>query len=109
MMYWLVTNHRLCIDMLNRDFYTVGLYFKNIFKVYPKHYSGNFWWANSEYLKLLTPIKKMNNRMNAEMILFTKYQQHKHINLVKKDMASFLPYLVNHEINPTNNPYLEII
>ena len=38
MMYWLVTNHKLCIDILNRDFFTVGLFYTTNFGIKHKHY-----------------------------------------------------------------------
>lgn len=109
MMYWLVSNHKLCIDILNRDFYTVGLFYTTCAEICRKHYSGNFWWADSNYLKLLTPIKIMDNRYNAEMILFTKHQQQKHISLLKEIAQFGSLYMFSHQIKPSENPYLAII
>lgn len=39
-----------------------------------KHYSGNFWWAKSNYIKKLCPIKKLNkkDRFAAEMWVCSK-------------------------------------
>lgn len=113
MMYWLVRQHSLCIDILNRGFYTVGLSYTNSLGIVPKHYSGNFYWADSEYLKTLNIIKNMNNRYLAENVLLSKYRKNKHITLLKErylafdtsqGMYSFSPVIV-----PTANPYLAII
>jgi len=111
MMYWLVENHKLSIDILNRDFYTVGLFYTTNLGFAPKHYSGNFFWADSTYLKLLNPIRieKMDNRFNAEMVLFEKHQKDKHIVMLKE--TGYFGQLYNHvnQIKPIENPYLAIL
>jgi len=113
MMYWLVTQYSLCIDILSRGFYTVGLSYTNSLGANPKHYSGNFFWADSEYLKTLNTITDMSNRYLAEHAILSKYTRNKHITLLKErylaldtsqGMYSFSP-----RINPTSNPYLAII
>jgi len=52
MLYFLVDNHKICIDLLD-IFDTVGC---NLQEQPKKHYSGNFWWADSSYIKNLNPI-----------------------------------------------------
>ena len=110
MMYWLVANHKLCIDILNRDFYTVGLFYSSSLGLSAKHYAGNFFWADSTYLKLLTPIpiEKIGNRFNAEMTLFKKHQKNKHITILKETGLWGELYLHSHEIKPLENPYLAV-
>lgn len=44
-----------CVDSLKTNDVAGGLYVQN-----PSHFSGNFWWANSSYLKTLPPITKDN-------------------------------------------------
>ena len=109
MMYWLVTNYRLCIDILNRDFYTVGLFYSTAFDLHGKQYEGNFFWTVSDYVKTLPMIKKVENRFNAEKLIFSKYQKGKHITLLKELGKFALGYVVSIKIRPTENPYLAIV
>ena len=83
MLYFLVEQSNLCISILNNDYETVGCnYNRDIDRTvdgwnlndplsYPSHYSGNFWWANSNYLKTL-PLLSLENpeRMAPEFWLF---------------------------------------
>jgi hypothetical protein len=51
MIYFNITEYERCIDHLtNHGYDTVGV---NLFTTPPIHYSGNFWWAKSSYLKKL--------------------------------------------------------
>lgn len=51
MIYFNITGYETCIDHLtNHGYDTVGV---NLFTTPPIHYSGNFWWAKSTYLKKL--------------------------------------------------------
>ena len=53
MLYFLITEYKNCIYLLN--FYnTAGC---NYSKEPKYHYSGNFWWANTDYIKTLYKIK----------------------------------------------------
>ena len=53
-----------------------------------QHYSGNFFWFNSNYLKKLDKINNIYDRLSAEMILFTKYEKNKHISISNKNYFS---------------------
>lgn len=66
MLYFLLDKHKLCLDLLDiHD--TVGCNFS----VKPqKHYSGNFWWADSKYIKTLNPITS-NERHAAEWYILS--------------------------------------
>jgi hypothetical protein len=46
-------------------------------------YSGNYWWASSEYLSTLSLIetKDESNRMQAEMKLLENYTRGMHVNV----------------------------
>ncbi len=79
MSYFLIKNYKLCIDILNRGFYTCGVNYL----IYPKHYSGNFFWFNSNYLRNLNYIIDIEDRVSAEYWLFGKYVQDKHISIYK--------------------------
>ena len=79
MSYFLIKNYKLCIDILNRGFYTCGVnYLSN-----PKHYSGNFFWFNSNYIRNLDYIIDIEDRMNAEYWLLSKYVKNRYISTDK--------------------------
>jgi hypothetical protein len=82
----LINNYRICTDILDRGFHTVGILYNN---VWIKHYSGNFFWVTSDYLKNVPLIEDVNDRMNAEYILFKNYIPNKHISISKKNYISF--------------------
>ena len=44
-----------CINALNTHDVAGGLYVEN-----PRHFSGNFWWVNSDYIKTLPTLDKEN-------------------------------------------------
>lgn len=94
MMYWIVTRNDLCIDILNRGFNTVGVNYISLLK-FLRHYSGNFWWFSSNYLKNIDYIQDINDRLMAEKILFNKYEKNKHICLTKDRFHSFRLPLFN--------------
>ena len=69
MMYCLVHNHMSCLSLL--DFYdTVGTNFVPFQgnNTNPDHYSGNFWWARSDYIQRL-PIRHLKDKYHAEFWL----------------------------------------
>lgn len=80
MMNYLVGQHELCLDLLNRGFYSVGTLLTICFK----YYEGNFWWARSDYIKTLPLIQNMSRRYNAETIILKNRVDKKHINIGKK-------------------------
>jgi len=57
MLYFLVEKYKLCTEILDRGFDTIGCnYLKQYKPVIEPHYSGNFWWATTNYLKTLKPL-----------------------------------------------------
>lgn len=71
MLYFLVEKHQECISKLNSGYDSVGCNYLEACSHYPKHYSGNFWWANSKHIKNLPFIEENNtNKMDAEFWLF---------------------------------------
>jgi hypothetical protein len=91
MMFFLVENYKLCIDIMNRGFYTCGINY--ISK--PKHYSGNFFWFNSNYLKKLNYINNIENRMSAEFWLLNNYEKNKHISIYKERYISYTNFITS--------------
>jgi hypothetical protein len=52
--YFNIEKHETCIQALEDGADTVGVNLQKD-KTVPTHYSGNFWWAKSDYLKKLPP------------------------------------------------------
>jgi hypothetical protein len=80
---------RVCVDLLQQGYYTVGCNYLT----YPvEHYSGNYWWTTTDYLKTLDYIEKKNitDRYKAEFKLLQNYKKGKHINL---DTEIWIPFL----------------
>jgi len=67
MEYFILDNYKNCIDQLN-IYDACGV---NLVESPQKHFSGNFWWANSSYIKKLPDIHKIDisHRWNAEFWL----------------------------------------
>ena len=105
LMYWLVEKHDVCIDILNRNFYTIGVNFLL------NHYSGNFFWFSSEYLKRnCSFIEDIYNRYGAEFFLFKNPVKNKHICLSspnrfssEKDYGTGLYYSIYDDYMIDNN------
>ena len=72
MLYFLLEQNKLCISILNNGYDTVGCNYnmdidKTVYRCIsddphknPPHYSGNFWWANTNYIKTL-PLLSIEN------------------------------------------------
>jgi hypothetical protein len=74
MLYFLVTQYKLCISVLDNSYDTVGCNYSNdldkeCFKYThpfpPPHYNGNFWWANTNYLRRLPSLPMDQIERNA--------------------------------------------
>ena len=48
-----------CVDALDTNDVAGGLYESS----HPKHFSGNFWWANTNYIKTLPEITEKNYKL----------------------------------------------
>ena len=70
MLYFLLDKHKECIEKLNQHYDTVGCnyYCKENPYILP-HFSGNFWWANCNYLSSL-PFITTKDKNDAEFHLF---------------------------------------
>lgn len=78
MMYYLVYKWQMCVDLLRRGFYTIG-----VNKLFRPYYAGNFWWASAEYLATLNLINGVGktDRLSAEKKLLSNQVKHKHVNI----------------------------
>lgn len=75
MLYFLVEDYKNCISLLDQEYDTLGCdYSMDLDQTLflgcspyppPPHYSGNFWWANSNYLKNLPKLCIKNPERNA--------------------------------------------
>jgi beta-1,4-mannosyl-glycoprotein beta-1,4-N-acetylglucosaminyltransferase len=52
MLYFLVEKYELCISQLDSNYDTVGCNYLELPDI-PRHYSGNFWWTKSNYIRTL--------------------------------------------------------
>ena len=69
MVYFLLDKASECIKLLDK-YNTVGCNYTKSDTVLA-HYSGNFWWANSNYIKLLEKIPDNSLRHAAEWWLLS--------------------------------------
>ena len=88
LMYFLVENHKICMDLLD-NYDSVGCNYHE--KPLP-HYSGNFWWANSNYIKGLNKITS-NVRHDAEWWI------------LNNNLAANKYVLYNTNVNHYEQPY----
>lgn len=80
MLYFLVEKYDICIQKLNDGYESIGCNYNCGGNQYPKHYSGNFWWANTNLLKKLNCLNEEEcNKNICEFILFSK--DHPHYNI----------------------------
>lgn len=62
MLYFTVEQYEICLQKLDENIDVVGCdYYNSDGKERnPKHFSGNFWWANTHYLSTLPLLKEVN-------------------------------------------------
>lgn len=88
MNYWMMTRHEDCITCLDQGFSTCGI--NSMPKKNPNHYSGNFWWANSHYIRKLNPIEGDLDLLSERWIIYQEQaKKHKHISLFGPYIPSF--------------------
>ena len=65
MLYFLVEKYDICLDILNNDYDTIGCNYSNCIinekEITPPHYSGNFWWSNTNYISNLPKLDDIPN------------------------------------------------
>ena len=69
MLYFLVEKFEFCIKKIQQGIQSIGCnYYNEEMKIRnPKHFSGNFWWADSQYIsKLSYLIEKTENVINTD-------------------------------------------
>lgn len=100
MMKFVVTLHHTCTELLE-EFYTVG----SILIEKPKaHYSGNFFWTRSSYMKKLPLIVDIKNRYNAENHILSAKQKACHASFSKSWYCLKVgPFGINNDIFKNND------
>lgn len=90
MEYFLIDKHEICIEKLNSGYDTVGCLLINAgtnLKIkdenHKYHYSGNFWWSKTDYIKTLPNIPNINlsvknNCWICERWILYHYHNNKH-------------------------------
>lgn len=80
MEYWTIDRYQDCIEELDNEFDTVGTNwidepFHGVDHAVRnwKHYSGNFWWARSSYIKKLKPLKRSDEYISGTVSELTGY------------------------------------
>ena len=72
MLYCLVNKHKECLEMLDYVEAVGCDYYHNYddgTNRYPSHFSGNFWWTTSDYIKRLN-VYELTNKHDAEFWIF---------------------------------------
>jgi len=72
MLYCLVENADSCIELLENN-ECVGcqvLYPRKYSNIFPKHFSGNFWWATSSYIASISSVENLKTYYDAEWYIF---------------------------------------
>jgi hypothetical protein len=76
MLYYNVDNWQNCVEKLNEGYDTVGVNWRLDFP--REHYSGNFWWARSSYIKKLDKLK-MPKEVNYVPQYLTEFGDQKYM------------------------------
>lgn len=71
MEFFIIDNYQHCVKWLNRDYNVVGCNWTPVSWIKP-HFSGNFWWAESEYIKTLPPLPDPKDCHAGKVSAFTK-------------------------------------
>jgi hypothetical protein len=88
MEYFNIDRWKINLDILETyDTSGASLVFANE-KWYKTHYAGNFWWANSSYIRNISDINDVDSkgRYKAEMWILSNYKEGKHFNWHQRDI-----------------------
>lgn len=70
MEFFIIDNYQHCVKWLARDYTVVGCNWTPVSWIKP-HFSGNFWWAESEYIKTLRPLPDPKDCVAGAISAFT--------------------------------------
>jgi hypothetical protein len=78
LIYFNIYKHETCIQHLSEND-AVGVNLQEKSNLYPLHYSGNFWWSKSTYLRTLS--KCMYTQYNSPEYWLTEHKTGKYVSL----------------------------
>ena len=84
MIWGCIENWEACTELLETSD-TVGVDFE---EQPTRHYSGNFWWANSDYIKTLPTIKSLIDMPEKDCILTKRHNAEFWIGMSNKDQIN---------------------
>jgi beta-1,4-mannosyl-glycoprotein beta-1,4-N-acetylglucosaminyltransferase len=88
MLYFLVEKYSVCFNNLTNGYNAVGCNLRSDeAKDIPLHFSGNFWWSNSNYLKDL--VTGSSSKPNCEFVLFSNMPRYLELHDSKMDHYHF--------------------
>jgi hypothetical protein len=79
MIYFLIDQFKICFEKMNENYDTIGCNLNDDIHN-PKHYSGNFWWASTNYIKTLPYVDEINpHKMTPEFWLLQNLNAKCHV------------------------------
>ena len=93
MEYFLIENYKTCLEDL-KEYDALGCMIKNEGRrghnisneAHKMHFSGNFWWSKTEYLKNLPSLNHIDLRQNSAYWLCERWVLHSHPNVKIKEL-----------------------
>ena len=104
MLYFLTDGYDNCINLLN-DYDSVGVNYleKDMYSSYKTHWSGNFWWANSNYIKTLNTTL-LKEKHDAEWFILSD-NKHK---VYELNSSNINHYYNNYPLSAYSNQFRNI-
>lgn len=111
MLHFLVTNYKFCFELLN-DYNCLGCNYIN--QENNHHFSGNFWWSNTNYLKTLKKVSEIYSEMNfhlhrhqSEKFLLSNMEQAKYYCLFHSNINHYEAVFPKEKYNHYNYDLLK--
>ena len=103
MLHFLVTNYTFCLE-LGKKYDAIGCNYieYDYKKIYKPHFSGNFWWSNTNYLKNLEKVDEIFREQK-----FSQYRHQSEFWLLSSTKYINHYCLFNSNVNHYENEYLK--
>ena len=88
MTYFLVEKHSICIEKLSEGYDIVGCNYLPETTAYLSHFSGNFWWAQTNYLKTIDKLDD-TRRSKPEAEFWPFYKNPKHFEIYSSNIEHY--------------------
>lgn len=104
MEHYLIREWKKCIRFLDKYDCAGASYFEDTYVGFYPHFSGNFWWANSNYIKKLdTSYLSQENRQKTEFWICSNFNEN------KPKIKSLSPFTSCHYANAhTPDKYIDL-